>query len=91
MRGQRSKEKQVIQQEKHGQQCGLSDKLTGDPIETDFKKRSQNDVHGELSGELGCREEGVDWAPEVWLRRSGIKQGGSSRGRETRFPLFYFF
>lgn len=33
-------------------------------------------------GEVDCGDEGVDWAPEVCLSRSGIIQGGSSKGRE---------
>lgn len=44
-----------------------------------------------IKWEVDCGDEDEDYAPEVWLTRSGIIQGGSSRGRQTRFLLFYFF
>lgn len=45
----------------------------------------------EIRWEVDCGDEGEVCAPEIRLRRNGIRKGGSCRGRQTRFLLFYFF
>lgn len=44
----------------------------------------------EIKWEVDCGDEGEDCAPEVRLRRSRIRQGGSFRWRQTSFYYFTF-